>query len=232
MAGITRDTGYVDLSSTSTGKFIPQIWSGKLVEKFYDATVFGEIASTDYEGEISSMGDKVIIRTTPSLTINDLAEKLSIPSRQLSQVINNKLKQNFYDLINSYRINEAIEMFKDNPFKVEMIEEFEEGEPITAYRQGDFVDLCRGPHIPRTGMIKALKVTKLAGAKGVHRRVDFVDGGDLRRCVRLLNDGNNPIAFSLDATVAERIIHASSGDHGHCIGRKVLLEQRSQGLGA
>lgn len=60
--------------------------------------------------------------------------------------------------------DEAIELFKDNPFKVEMIEEFEEGEPITAYRQGDFVDLCRGPHIPRTGMIKALKVTKLAGA--------------------------------------------------------------------
>ena len=71
MAGITRDTGYTDLSSTSSGKFIPVIWSGKLVEKFYDATVFGEIASTDYEGEIKSMGDTVEIRTTPTLTIND-----------------------------------------------------------------------------------------------------------------------------------------------------------------
>lgn len=50
MAGITRDTGYTDLSSTSSGQFISEIWSGKLVEKFYDATVFGEIASTDYEG--------------------------------------------------------------------------------------------------------------------------------------------------------------------------------------
>lgn len=71
MAGLTRDTGYTDISSSSTGKFIPQIWSGKLVEKFYDATVFGEIASTDYEGEIKSMGDTVEIRTTPSLTIRD-----------------------------------------------------------------------------------------------------------------------------------------------------------------
>jgi len=71
MAGLPRDSGYVDLSSTSSGKFIPAIWSGKLVEKFYDATVFGEIASTDYEGEIKAMGDTVNIRTTPTLTIRD-----------------------------------------------------------------------------------------------------------------------------------------------------------------
>jgi len=71
MAGVTRSPGYVDISSTSTGKFIPQIWSGKLVEKFYDATVFGEIANTDYEGEIKNQGDTVHIRTTPTLTIRD-----------------------------------------------------------------------------------------------------------------------------------------------------------------
>lgn len=71
MAGITRDAGYADLSSTSSSQFIPEIWSGKLVEKFYDATVFGEIANTDYEGEIKNMGDNVVIRTTPTLTIRD-----------------------------------------------------------------------------------------------------------------------------------------------------------------
>lgn len=54
-----------------SGTFIPEIWSGKLVEKFYDATVFGDIANTDYEGEIKSMGDKVNIRTTPNITIRD-----------------------------------------------------------------------------------------------------------------------------------------------------------------
>ena len=56
---------------TYSGTFIPEIWSGKLVEKFYDATVFGEIANTDYEGEIANMGDKVNIRTTPTMTIKD-----------------------------------------------------------------------------------------------------------------------------------------------------------------
>jgi len=58
---------------------------------------------------------------------------------------------------------QALELFKDNKFKVEMIEELEEG-TISAYKQGDFIDLCRGPHIPRTDMIGAFKLTKLAGA--------------------------------------------------------------------
>lgn len=72
MAGPASVVGHTDYSSDSTtGRFIPEIWSGKLVEKFYDATVFGEIANTDYEGEISSQGDNVIIRTTPTITIRD-----------------------------------------------------------------------------------------------------------------------------------------------------------------
>lgn len=53
-----------------TGIFIPQLWSGKIIEKFYDATVLAAIANTDYEGEITSYGDKVTIRTKPNITIN------------------------------------------------------------------------------------------------------------------------------------------------------------------
>ena len=52
-----------------TGNFIPEIWSGKLIENFYDTTVLAAISNTDYEGEIKSMGDTVNIRTTPELTI-------------------------------------------------------------------------------------------------------------------------------------------------------------------
>jgi threonyl-tRNA synthetase len=58
---------------------------------------------------------------------------------------------------------EALKLFADNPYKVEMINDLPEG-TITAYRQGDFVDLCRGPHLPNTGRIKAVKVLKVAGA--------------------------------------------------------------------
>lgn len=53
-----------------SGVFIPTIWSGKFVEKFYDATVLGAIASTDYEGEIRNYGDTINIRTHPTITIN------------------------------------------------------------------------------------------------------------------------------------------------------------------
>ena len=61
--------------------------------------------------------------------------------------------------------HEAKKMFKDNKFKLELIQEFiDDGQPLSAYRQGDFVDLCRGPHIPNTGKMKGLKLTKISSA--------------------------------------------------------------------
>ncbi|MBM4353068.1 MAG: threonine--tRNA ligase [Deltaproteobacteria bacterium] len=57
----------------------------------------------------------------------------------------------------------ALAQFTDNRYKVEMIQDLPEGQ-ISAYRQGDFIDLCRGPHLPSTGAIKAIKVLKVAGA--------------------------------------------------------------------
>lgn len=65
-----------------SGTFIPEIWSGKLVTKFYDATVFGEIANTDYEGEIKSMGDKVKIRTVPNIIIRDYAKGQTLQTQR------------------------------------------------------------------------------------------------------------------------------------------------------
>ena len=52
-----------------TGNFIPEIWSGKLIENFYDASVLSAVSNTSYEGEIRNMGDTVNIRTTPEITI-------------------------------------------------------------------------------------------------------------------------------------------------------------------
>ena len=54
-----------------SGNFIPEIWSGKLIEQFYDATVLAQVSNTDYEGEIKSYGDTVNIRQTPDITIRD-----------------------------------------------------------------------------------------------------------------------------------------------------------------
>lgn len=60
---------------------------------------------------------------------------------------------------------DAIAYFKEknDPYKLELLEDLEDGS-ITFYTQGNFTDLCRGPHIPTTGHIKAIKLTSLAGA--------------------------------------------------------------------
>ena len=54
-----------------SGTFIPEIWSSKLIEKYYDSTVLSVVTNTDYEGEIRNQGDKVHIRTMPTLEIHD-----------------------------------------------------------------------------------------------------------------------------------------------------------------
>ncbi|MGZ8404420.1 MAG: threonine--tRNA ligase [Nitrospira sp.] len=61
---------------------------------------------------------------------------------------------------------DAIDFFtsRGEHYKVELIQGFPDGEPITAYTQGDFVDLCRGPHLPTTGVIGAIKLLTTGGA--------------------------------------------------------------------
>ena len=63
---------------TYSGNFIPEIWSGKLVENFYDATVLGAIANTAYEAEIKNMGETVNIRTTPEITLRTYVKGQSL----------------------------------------------------------------------------------------------------------------------------------------------------------
>lgn len=67
-------TGVPSLSGT----YIPEIWSGKLLEKFYLSTVFGSIANTSYEGEITDMGDKIIIRTVPDIVIGEYQKGMNL----------------------------------------------------------------------------------------------------------------------------------------------------------
>lgn len=62
--------------------------------------------------------------------------------------------------------DEAIQFFNNlnEKYKVKIIEDIPSDEVLTIYQQGDFADLCRGPHVPSTGMIKAFKLTKVSGA--------------------------------------------------------------------
>src|SRR5687767_11309025 len=85
--------------------------------------------------------------------------------RKLETKMNELAKQN-----NSYQRKEmpkkeAVEYFttKDDEYKLDLLSGLEDGK-ITFYTQGNFTDLCRGPHIPHTGLIKAIKLTNIAGA--------------------------------------------------------------------
>ncbi len=66
----------------------------------------------------------------------------------------------------TYSKREAVKIFKDfsEPYKVELVNDLPAGSVISFYKQGDFMDLCRGPHLPSTGKIKAFKLTSITGA--------------------------------------------------------------------
>ncbi|MCD6464413.1 threonine--tRNA ligase [Candidatus Woesearchaeota archaeon] len=60
---------------------------------------------------------------------------------------------------------ECEELFKNNAYKLELVNEFaSQGEQLTIYKCGDFIDLCKGPHLPSTGFVKAFKLLKISGA--------------------------------------------------------------------
>lgn len=71
-------------------------------------------------------------------------------------------KENHHIVRRDVSFEEALKLFANNPYKVELIKEI--GQGISIYQQGDFFDLCVGPHLPSTGLIRHFKLTNLAGA--------------------------------------------------------------------
>lgn len=97
-------------------------------------------------------------RAKESFTTDDLVKI----EKQMQKIIkrNEKLQREVWDR------NEAIKFFlnKGEKYKAEIIEDLPESEEITLYRQGNFIDLCRGPHLPSTSYVKHFKLLKVAGA--------------------------------------------------------------------
>lgn len=81
-----------------------------------------------------------------------IEQKMLELAKQKSQFVRQNVSQ-----------KDALEYYKNNPYKTELIENLTDGE-ITFYTQGSFTDLCRGPHIPDTSYIKAVKIMNIAGA--------------------------------------------------------------------
>ncbi len=121
------------------------------IEAYFPGTKFGIGPAIDhgYYYDID-LGDK-------KLTEEDL-EKLEKKMLELAAQKNNYLRKEISKA-------DAVKYFteKNDPYKLELLQDLNDGE-ITFYKQGNFTDLCRGPHIPNTGFIKAAKLTTIAGA--------------------------------------------------------------------
>lgn len=101
---------------------------------------------------------------------------------------------------------EAIEFERKlgEDYKVELIEDLPEGEVISFYRQGDFVDLCAGPHMDSTGQIKAIKLTSVAGA--------YWRGNEKNKMLQRIYGTSFPSQAELDEYLA-KIEEAKKRDH-------------------
>ncbi|MEI7526747.1 MAG: threonine--tRNA ligase, partial [Mariniphaga sp.] len=122
------------------------------IEFFYPGTKFGIGPTVDngFYYDIDLPEGKV-------LSDKDLAgieQKVLELARLKSEIIRSEISK-----------ADALELFtsKGDPYKIELITDLVDG-TITLYKQGNFTDLCRGPHLPNTGFIKAVKLTNIAGA--------------------------------------------------------------------
>lgn len=96
----------------------------------------------------------------------DLEKSLSEDDlRQIEQEMNKVIKKDFKFEKEILNKKEALSLFEkfDEPYKLELIKDIEE-EQVSVYRDGDFVDLCKGPHLKSTGQIRAFKLLTVAGA--------------------------------------------------------------------
>ncbi|MDY0027667.1 MAG: threonine--tRNA ligase, partial [Candidatus Humimicrobiaceae bacterium] len=90
---------------------------------------------------------------------NVTTESLPVIEEEMKKII----KADYKFIRNEIEKDEARKIFKDNPYKLELIDEIKD-EKVSIYTSGDFTDLCSGPHIPSTGMVKAFKLLSIAGA--------------------------------------------------------------------
>ncbi len=111
--------------------------------------------------------------------------------------------------------NEAIKLMQDKnePYKVELIEDLPEDEELSFYKQGGFVDLCAGPHLPSTGKVKAFKLLSVAGA--------YWRGSEKNKMLQRIYGTAFPKRSELDEYIA-KVEEAKKRDHNK-LGRELEL---------
>ena len=104
---------------------------------------------------------KMVSTTIQTTKLVKSLTKTFLVSKKNAKIV----KENFPSIREEVTKDEAREIFKNDPYKLELIEEHSEDEGgLTIYRQGEYVDLCRGPHVPSTGRIQIFHLLNVAGA--------------------------------------------------------------------
>jgi len=116
---------------------------------------------------------------------------------------------------------EALEIFGENPYKVELIQGFADGETITTYQQGSFLDLCRGPHVDDTSKTGAFKLQSVAGA--------YWRGDENRPMLQRIYGTSWPTQAELDDYL-HRLEEAQRRDHRR-LGRELDLFSVNEEIG-
>ena len=119
-------------------------------------------------------------------------EDLAAIEKEMNRIIKKNERLERFELPRT----EALELMKDEPYKVELINDLPEDAAISFYRQGEFTDLCAGPHLPSTGKVKAVKLTSIAGA--------YWRGSEKNKMLQRIYGTAFATKEELDAYVAER----------------------------
>ena len=133
------------------------------------------------------------------------------------------VKADYPFVAETFSSNDALALFErmGEPYKKEIIEELKADE-VSIYKQGDFTDLCRGPHVPSTGWIKAFALTSFAGA--------YWRGSEKNRMLQRIYGTAFASKLALEAHLA-RLEEAKKRDHRK-LGRELLLFSTSDDIGA
>lgn len=93
-------------------------------------------------------------------------EEIILIEKEMKKIVKENLEIETFTLGKE----EALELMKDEPYKIELINDLSEDEKITFYKQGEFIDLCKGPHLLKTKQLKSLKLTSKEGSSGAYWR--------------------------------------------------------------
>lgn len=134
-------------------------------------------------------------------------EDLEALEKEMKKIAKENLKIERFELPRS----EALELMKDEPYKVELINDLPEDATISFYKQGDFVDLCAGPHVNYTSKVKAYKLLSATGAywRGNEKNkmlqriygTAFLNKADLEAHLEQLEEAKNVTIISLDVNL-------------------------------